>query len=321
MTVPDPNADLLDTLRTRILRGVHAGTLHEGDRLPSTRELGAEFAIDHRVVLAVYRQLADEGLVSLRARGGIYVAAQAGMGPGVVAPPETWLVDVLTEAFLRDISGPDVHDWLRRATETLRLRAAVITATADQHDGLCRELTTDFGIEADGLVVADVPGAGVLPLALRRADLLVTTTGLADVVHALGRRVRLPVLVLDVRADLVAGEWSLLLRRPVYVVVATPEFGAMVTSFLADTPGAENVRIVVASGDAGADGLAAIPRGAPTYVTQRVRSTLGTDGMAAIPGRVLPSVRTIAAQSARDLFAFIVRANLEAMGRRGRRGE
>jgi len=53
-----------------------------------------------------------------------------------------------------DGAGFDLHEWLRRALETLRLRAAVITTTADQAFGLCRELRDDFGMEADA-VLAD----------------------------------------------------------------------------------------------------------------------------------------------------------------------
>lgn len=119
------------------------------------------------------------------------------------------------------------------------------------------------------------------------------------------------MIVVEVRPELLGGEWALLLRRPVYVVVATPEFGEMLRRFYAHVPGIEHMRLLVH----GRDDLSAIPEGAPTYVTQRVREQLAG---ASIKGRILPAARTISAASARQIFAFVVRANIEAMSRAGR---
>lgn len=307
--VTDTLDAILETLRGRVLRGLQAGTLRPGDRLPSTREVGTEFGVDHRVALAAYRTLVDDGLVELRPRGGIYVAPRP--SHGVTAVPEGWIVDVLTEGFTREIPGPELHEWLRRCTETLRLRAVVIATTDDQLAGLCRELHDDFGIDAEALAVDALPSdaSAPQPLAVRRADLLVTTEAHAERLTALGAALRKPVVVLEVRPDLVAGEWALLLRRPVWAVVASVEFGEMLRAFFSGVPGSENLRILVF----GQDDLATIPPGAPTYVTRRVRDVLGN---VHVPGRVLPAARTIAPRSARALFAFVVRTNLEAMGAR-----
>lgn len=66
----EPHGVIVETLRGRILRGLQAGTLVSGDRLPSARDLVAEFEVDHRVILSAYRELAGEQLVELRQRGG-----------------------------------------------------------------------------------------------------------------------------------------------------------------------------------------------------------------------------------------------------------
>ena len=100
----------------------------------------------------------------------------------------------------------------------------------------------------------------------------------------------------------------MLLRRPVHVVVATAEFGQMIREFFAEVPGIENLNIVVF----GRDDVSAIPPDAPTYITQGVRANLAG---VRIPGRILPSARTISAKSAREIFAFIVQSNVEAMNR------
>jgi DNA-binding transcriptional regulator YhcF (GntR family) len=299
---------VVDTLRSRVLRGVQAGTLEPGDRLPTSRELAAEFHVDYRLVISAYKTLASEGLVDLRPRGGIYVADGGTSRGGLPPLPEGWLADMLTDGLGREIPGPELHEWLRRSMETLRLRAAAIASTTDQAFGLCRELRDDFGMEADGLLADEVRGASTPPLPLRRADLVITTDAHAEWTRALAADLRKPVIVIDVRPELSGGEWALLLRRPVYAVVATVEFGEMLRRFYANVPGIENLHVVVH----GRDDMRQIPDGAPTYVTQRVRSQLGD---ARIPGRILPAVRTIATESARAIFGFIVRSNIEAMSR------
>ena len=294
-----------ETLRGRVLRGLQAGTLQPGDRLPSARELVAEFQVDHRLILAAYRQLADEELVDVRERGGVYVATTRSTRAGFPALPVKWFVDMLTQGFAHEIPAPELHEWLRRSIETLRLRAVVITTTWDQAAGLARELRDDFGLIADGLVGAELTGEGAKPAVLRHADVIIATAAHIALARQLGADRDTPVIALDVRPDLVVGEWALLLRQPVYAIVGTAQFGDMLRRFFADVRGVENLHILVF----GTDDLSAIPDGAPTYVTQHVRLTLGDTP---VRGRVLPAARTISTSSAGELFNFIVRANLDA---------
>lgn len=301
---------IVDTLRGRVLRGIHAGTLRAGDRLPSARELAAEFDVDHRVLIAAYKELEAEELVQLRPRGGAYIMARALHQRGLPPLPESWLVEVLVKGLARELPGPELHEWLRRCTETLRLRAVVIASTPEQGDGLSRELRDDYGLECEALLADEVPEVRDGSLLLRRADLLLTTHAHESLGKMLARQLLKPVIVATAMADLPGGEWSLLLRRPVYAVVETAEFGEMMQTFYSQVPGIENLRIIVY----GRDDLSEIPDGAPTYVTQRVRNVLaGTR----IPGRLLPAARIISTESARDIFAFIVRANIQAMSRPG----
>ena len=302
---------IVHTLRSRVLRGLQAGTLVAGERLPTSRELAAEFDVDYRLVIAAYKALASEGLVELRPRGGIYVADAGAPRAGHPPLPEAWLAEVLTEGIAREIPGPELHEWLRRSVETLRLRAVTITTTLDQGYGLCRELRDDFGLEADALLAEELRDAAESPLSLRRADLLVTTDAHAEQARALATELGRAAIVVQVRPELAGGEWALLLRRPVYAVVASEQFGEMLRRFFEGVPGIENLRILVL----GRDDLEQIPAGAPTYVTQRVRAELGD---IRIPGRLLPAARTIAAESAREIFTFIVRSNVEAMSRTAR---
>jgi len=302
---------IAELLRGRILRGLHSRALASGDRLPSARELGAEFDIDHRVVLAAYRELAAEGLVELRQRGGIYVARRD--DTLIPTPGVEWMVETLLQGLGREVPIVEFHDWFRRAVGTLRLRAAVVQGSRDQIAGMCRELFDDYGLEATGLDVANLaePSAEVLS-DLRRTDLLVSTPGYETLVRRLGERVGVPVVIADVRPDLLGGEWRMLLRQPVYVVVSDERFVTVLEKFFAEVASAaENLRILIV----GRDDVAAIPSAAPVYLTRAAMDLLAG---APIGGRIVPSARVFSAQAARDLVSYIVRANIDALSARTR---
>lgn len=262
-------AAIADILRDRVLRGIRAGTLAPGSRLPSARELVREFNVDNRLILSAYRQLAADGLVEIRERGGVYVQRHA-KGEGDSTLPVKWFADTFAEALARGISSADLSECLRRLAETVRLRAIVISSTEDQVAGLARELRDDFGLNAEGLTAAMVSGS-LHQAALRRADVFIATKAHGPVAAALAEKYGKTSIAIDVRPDLIVGEWALLLRQPVWAVVATAEFGELLQRFFAGVRGIENLRIMVL----GRDDLADIPLGAPTYITHRVREALG----------------------------------------------
>ena len=300
-------SELSETLRRRILSAIAAGTLRHGDRLPSARELAVEFDADPRLVLGAYRTHAVEGIVEIRPRSGIYVMASPAVagGPAIVA--EGWLVDVLEQGIAREIPAPTLGDWLKRCVNTRRLRAAVVALTADQLDGLGRELRGDYGLHTslftpDQLERAD----GVLPAELVAADVVITTAGPAPLVRRAMGNASGRVVVVGVRPDLVGNEWQLLLREPVYVVVSDDRFIPMLDAFFVDVQGAENIRPVIL----GRDELSSIPADAPVYVTRSARKQLGS---APVPGRLVPPARILAPESSREILAAIVAANIAAM--------
>jgi len=306
--------ELTETLRSRVLRGLHGGALHPGDRLPSARDVGAEFSVDYRIALEAYRHLADEDLVELRPRGGIYVATVRNRNQ-VPLPAASWLTELIAQGVAREVPATDLHEWIRRAVGTLRLRAVVVQESQDQIDGLCRELADDYGFEAVGLLPDGfAPGApqalhAEATAAVRATDLLVTTPGLESLVAPAAAAAEKRLIVADVRPDLVGGEWRLMLRRSVYVIVRDPRFIATLTRFFEGTPGAENIRVLVL----GSDDLEAIPDDAPVYVTRSARAALaGTR----VRGRILPAARVFSSQASREIVRFIVDANLDALAMR-----
>jgi DNA-binding transcriptional regulator YhcF (GntR family) len=297
--------NVTEVLRQRVLRALQAGTLHAGDRLPSTRELSAEFDEDHRVILASYRDLAGEGLVEMRPRGGVYAARTIGPNGALPLPAESWLVDMFAESVARGIPAPELGEWLRRSISTLRLRAGVVATTSDQIEGIRRELLDDYGLESEGIDAA-LLGTPREPVVLRHVDIIVTTEAHAHAVDALASRLGKPTVCATVRPDLIGGEWRLLLREPVYVVVRDRRFAETLLRFFQNTEGRENVRMMIV----GTDDLGSIPDGAPTYVTRSARDVLGDTR---ISGRILPAARIFSGDSSRELLSFIVRENLRAM--------
>ena len=298
-------ANVTEVLRQRVLRALQAGTLHAGDRLPSTRDLSAEFGEDHRVVLASYRELADEGLVELRPRGGVYASRTIGPNGSLPLPAESWLVDMLAESVARGIPAVELGEWLRRSVSAMRLRAGVVATTVDQIDGIRRELLDDYGLESEG-IDADLLGTAREPALLRHVDIIVTTEAHTNAVDKVAKRLGKPSVCATVRPDLIGGEWRLLLREAVYVVVRDQRFADTLLRFFQNTEGRENLRMVVV----GRDDPGAIPDGAPTYVTRSAREALGD---ARISGRILPATRVFSAEASREILSFIVRENIRAM--------
>ncbi|HET7457741.1 MAG TPA: GntR family transcriptional regulator [Gemmatimonadaceae bacterium] len=318
---------LTERLRRQLLTELRNGARAPGDRLPSTRVVGRQVRADPRVVLAAYRELAEEGLVEMRERSGIFVAGDRSDGDGtgasaVGAPAESWLADVLAQAVARALPAPELASWLERAASSSPpLVAAVVAATDDQCQGIARELAEYYGVEAVALP-AGVPPAdawsgngatGRLPAALRRASFIVTTAACASPVRRLATRLGKPFVSIDVRDDLVGDEWRMLLRRPVHVVVTDARFVTTLRHFFAGTPGADNLHAVVLGRDP-REAVAAIPDDATVYVTHAARARLGDT---ALPGRVLPPARVFSPDCAREIMGIVVRENLKRGRERG----
>jgi GntR family transcriptional regulator len=67
-------------LMQQLRRAVQLGTLRPGDRLPTVREVVRRLAVNPNTVLRAYRELEHEGLLTLRAGTGTFVAEGASAG-------------------------------------------------------------------------------------------------------------------------------------------------------------------------------------------------------------------------------------------------
>jgi DNA-binding transcriptional regulator YhcF (GntR family) len=303
-------AEITDAIRRRIVSGLHLGTLSHGDRLPSTRDLSDELDVTPRTVMAAYRELEREGLVELRPRSGIYVAATHASGGGMLTQLAGWVVEVLVQGLTRNVPPIEFPERVRRCLETLRLRAICIADNRDQLHSLCTELRADYGLETDGVELKQLSAPNdVTQLALRRADVLVTIALHAAEVQRRARELAKPWIVVSLRPDLMSEVTRLLAKEPVYFVATDPRFGDALRRIFEPTGHASNVRLTVL----GRDDPGAIPDAAPTYIMRSAREQLGHTPLA---GRVIPTPRVFSTDSARELLTFIVRANLAAMAAR-----
>ena len=67
------NQPIYRQLRDRVIAMILDGVLHEGDPLPSVRNVAAEYRVNPLTVLKAYQQLADEGFVEKRRGLGMFV--------------------------------------------------------------------------------------------------------------------------------------------------------------------------------------------------------------------------------------------------------
>lgn len=303
---------LVELLRKRIIDQIRMGTLEYGDRLPSARELSTELDVDPRTVLAAYHVLAEEDLVELRRRSGVYVAARPGPARSLPAPPVRWMVDLLADGIARDIAVPSLAHRIHEATSTIPMRAVVLECNRDQIHSMCRELREDYGFDCAGLDITAIDPEGILPPELEEADILVSAAH-GDIVRRIAARIDKPFVVTAVRSDLVQRVTRLLTRGPVYFVVTDPRFAAKLRRGFTSLPGAENFRAVVV----GRDEITAIPPDATTYVMRLAREVLGETP---VPGRLVPAVRVFSPGCAREILDVMVRRNVaSAEAREGAR--
>ena len=300
---------IADVLRQRILSALHLGMLEPGARLPSVRELAAEFDVDRRVVSAAYHLLEREGLVELRQRSGIYFAPPH--STSAASPTADWVVDVLMQATSRGIPAPALPERLHRYLDTLRLRTACVECNDDQVGALCEELGADYGFETHGVDV-DRLLAGVTT-EVHRADLLVTTPFHAGEVKEVAERLGKPWLAVSFRTDVFAAVARLLPTGPVFFLVIDKRFAKKLHDIFAKLAHAENLYPLVV----GDDDLNQLPSTVPTYITRAAQRRLAEERLLdeRLLARLIPERRAFSHESARELYGFLVRANMRAMTR------
>lgn len=289
---------IADTLRQRLEAAVHLGTLGPGDRLASVRDVSAEFRTGPRLVLAAYRRLADEGLVEMRARSGVFVRGSPRTDDPLPDVPG-WLVDVFLRGLARGIAPTELRRQARLCLDTVRVRAACLECNDDQLYALCGQLRDDYGYHATPVDLDALTPAQRLARATD-VDVIVTTKFHATEAERLGQRARRPVVIATLDAVFVTHVERMLAQGPVWWACTDARFAAKLPRMF---PGS-SVRPIVL----GRDPLDVVPPGALVYATRAAARCLpaGWHG-----GNVSTVTRAFSADTARALVTLRVRRSLE----------
>lgn len=298
-------ARLRRQIRDRIVSGIHAGRYEAGDRLPTYRELGDELGANLRIVQATYHELAEEGLVEVRGRSGVFVAPQERIGGQVLAETARWMVDVLTGARQRQISLHELPDLVRRCIGYRPLHCACVESTEDQRQTLCHELAHNYGLRTQPVSLPSTGAAtpDVLRAALSEVDLVVTTVYHAADIRGIAEELGKPLAVVRLRREVVDELRRSAEGRPLTIVYVDPKFVERV-KMLFDTP--LEVHAISVHDRAA---IARLSSSEPVLISTAARRAL--DGIS-LPPPLSPGAM-ISTESAHELIEIIMRLNLEAM--------
>jgi DNA-binding transcriptional regulator YhcF (GntR family) len=296
-------ADIFESLRQLVVAGLHLGTLKPGDRLPSLRRAAADVHADPRLVLAAYRQLAVEGLVTVRPRSGVFVQAAAPPGDSRLPEVASLVVDVFLRGLARGIVPTELRRQARACLDTVRTRAACLECNDDQIHALCRQVQEDYGFDATGVDVDALEGGDPLPTRAATCDVILTTAFHAARARRLGRRLKRPVIVATLDAHFVTEVRQMLERGRVWWICTDPRFAAKVLRMF---PGAAVEAFVLGRGP-----LDVIPADAAVYATRHAAERLPPRWHR---GRVVTIPRVFSPETARALLEFQVARNLRVIG-------
>lgn len=302
----DRRLGIIETMRQRIVSGLHLGTLLPGARLPSTREIAEEFGVAPRTVMSAYRLLEAEGLIEVRERSGIYVAPGSSGSETMLTQLAGWVVEVLLDGRAREIAPIGFPERVRRCLATLRLRAVCVAGNADQTEQICYELQHDYGVESESLELTRLlaPDAEA-HRALTQADIVVSTSLHATQVQHAARRLGKPVITVALRPELMSEFTRQLATGPLYLIGSDPRFRDAAHAVFDPTSHGGNLHVPIV----GEDDLERIPPDAPIYIMGRAYRLLSDTALAQ---RVTPIRRVFSREMARELLTFIVRANIAA---------
>ena len=96
-------------LRNQVIMGIATRQLHEGDTLPSVRQLADTVGINMHTVNKAYSMLREEGFLTLSKRTGAVIALDADRIRALDETGEA-LRMVLARARCKNISRQEIHD-------------------------------------------------------------------------------------------------------------------------------------------------------------------------------------------------------------------
>lgn len=294
--------ELAERMRMGIAAGLFLGHLRVGDRLPSIRDVARHTGEDHRCVSAAYRRLAGEGVVEIRNRHGVLVAA-GGEGPEMPsAETAEWLAGVIGDAARLQVKVTQLPELVRRWTAEAPVRCLCVDGTEDGLAALQAEMHGQWGFDVQRFLAGGTESTrrDALAAAVRAADVVVTTPFHAHAVHAVARASGVPVVVLDADAEMVAAAEARLRAGSLTAVVADARHGDRLRCLT----GGERLRVVLADDEAALDSL---DPAQPVLMTRAAQQRVGRALRLLVP--VSPA---FSPSRARELAAVLIRRNLRA---------
>jgi GntR family transcriptional regulator / MocR family aminotransferase len=106
---PESTLNLQAQIRQKLVEAIHLEILKPGTRLPSSRKLAEQLGVARNTVVLACQQLVAEGLLSGRARSGLYVAPRIARAPLAVADPgaERGAITGRWQQWLKARANPD----------------------------------------------------------------------------------------------------------------------------------------------------------------------------------------------------------------------
>lgn len=98
-------------LRNQIILGIATSTIHEGDALPSVRQMADHIGINMHTVNKAYSVLKQEGFLRLDRRHGAVIALDADKLQ-TLEETKSALRVLLAKACCKNITGEEVHDMI-----------------------------------------------------------------------------------------------------------------------------------------------------------------------------------------------------------------
>ena len=294
-----------ERLQQHVTSGLHLGRLHPGERLGSARQTAREAGSDYRMVVAALRGLQQDGLLEIRPRAGIYAGCRAPRPESSqVRAFGKRLADYLLDEIAIGLPVAAVAERLRHCLDTTGLRAACIECNLDQLDFLCQELEVGFGLESEAVETDRMRGRP--PLAVRQADVLVSTAFHAGEVHRCAARLGKACIIATLDPRRRADVTRVLAERPVFFIGTDPRWAAKARVIWGQERGAERLGLLTL----GHDSLADIPEEAALMLMPRARRLLADTELIE---RALPP-RGLSLDTKREILSFLVHTNIAALG-------
>lgn len=295
--------EFADWLRRFITGRIYVGHLGEGDRLPSVRQLVELREEDHRVVMAAYRLLEEEGVVDVRKGSGVYLRAVTGAAER--SGDARWLTDVLLEGWRRGLTPAQVTASLSRLTSR-EVRVACVETTVDHMVALSAGIEEDFGYEVRQVQLADGGDAA------KGADVVVCTPFVESEARSLAEGLGLPCVVVRINPALAVEIDRRLKAGDVTAVIADPAYGERMERYFEGSSNEGRVTRVVLAEDVAS--LSEVEDGERVVLaTRAARRALGEADYHIVPsppGYVGPD-------SARELIEVVTRIARERDGEAG----